>query len=161
MIRSSMIALALAAAAASCASTSSDTARADLTQSTTTTRSTTTTTPSPPPSSGASTTTTQSSTATTTAPAGEYTDAQLRGFIAASAAINPIISASGGQLTPEQITQVRAALTANNLDSDTYNAIAARMRSDTAFAARVQALNTASPSGSSADPSTPTTPNGQ
>lgn len=153
MIKASLIALACATMAASCASTD-DAPSASLTQSSTTTRSTTTTTTPATPASPSGATTSSSTTSETTtpatpaAPSGEYTDVQLRGFIAASAAINPIMTASNGQLTPEQITQVRDALTSNGLDSETYNGIASRMRSDTAFAARVQALQPAAPAAS-------------
>lgn len=143
MIRSSLFALALAAAAASCASTSDTQAASGSTSMSSQAAATT-----PAPAA-------QAQPATPTAPAetaapGEYTDAQLRGFVAASNIINPIMQASGGQLTPEQITQVRDALTSNGLDSDSYNAIASAMRTDMELAARVQALQTAEPAAPSA-----------
>lgn len=81
-----------------------------------------------------------------------FTDAQLRSFAAASAEIDPLnrnlASASAEQRT--QITgQIRAALERNNLDSDTYNAIAARAQSDRQLAARIAALHPQHPGGGS------------
>lgn len=85
----------------------------------------------------------------------EYTDAQLRGFVAASTAIRAAQPAAGAQPTPDQVAQIRAALESNGLDRDTYNAIATRMRTDAAFNTRVESLRNAS-GGASASSSTTT-----
>lgn len=85
----------------------------------------------------------------------EYTDAQLRGFVAASTAIRAAQPAAGAQPTPDQVAQIRAALESNGLDRDTYNAIATRMRTDAAFNTRVESLRNASV-GASASSSTMT-----
>ncbi len=85
----------------------------------------------------------------------EYTDAQLRGFVAASTAIRAAQPAAGAQPTPDQVAQIRAALESNGLDRDTYNAIATRMRTDAAFNTRVESLRNAS-GGASASSSTMT-----
>ena len=72
-----------------------------------------------------------------------YTDAQLRSFAAAARQIQPL-NAQLTSGTPAQrtaaATQVRTILQQNNLDSATYNAIAAQAQSDPAFAARISAL---------------------
>lgn len=85
----------------------------------------------------------------------EYTDTQLRGFIAASTAIRAAQPAAGAQPTPDQVAQIRAALESNGLDRDTYNAIATRMRTDAAFNTRVESLRNAS-GGATASSSTAT-----
>lgn len=73
-----------------------------------------------------------------------FTDAQLRSFSAAATAIQPL-NAQLQTATPEQrttiIAQIRAALTQNNLDGATYNAIAAQAQADPALAARITALS--------------------
>ncbi len=73
----------------------------------------------------------------------EFTDAQLRSFIAASTEINPL-SQSLGAATPEQqqaiAAQIRAALQTNNLSIEAYNGIASQAQSDPALAARINAL---------------------
>jgi hypothetical protein len=72
-----------------------------------------------------------------------FTDAQLTAFVAAAAEIDPI-SRSLATATPEQRTQateqIRAILTRHNIDSETYNAIAARAQTDAELAARITAL---------------------
>lgn len=77
------------------------------------------------------------------APAGTYTDAQLQSFVMAAAEINPIAQTLT-TATPEQrtaaATQIRGILSANNLDADTYNAIASQAQTDQALAARIAAL---------------------
>jgi hypothetical protein len=79
-----------------------------------------------------------------------FNDTTLRSFAAASVEIEPI-TRTLATATPEQRTQateqIRQILQRNNLDSATYNAIAARAQSDTAFAARIAALNRPNPSG--------------
>ncbi|MGD9966099.1 MAG: DUF4168 domain-containing protein [Hyphomonadaceae bacterium] len=79
-----------------------------------------------------------------------FTDATLRAFAAASVDIEPI-TRTLATATPEQRTQateqIRQILQRNNLDSATYNAIAARAQSDSTFAARIAALHQANPSG--------------
>ncbi|WP_395646436.1 DUF4168 domain-containing protein [Terricaulis sp.] len=76
-----------------------------------------------------------------------FTDAQLRSFAAAAFAIQPL-NAQLQTATPEQrpavVTQIRAILTQNNLDSTTYNAIAAQAQADPALAARITALSNGS-----------------
>lgn len=70
-----------------------------------------------------------------------YTETQLRAFVAASAEIAPVMdAANGAALNPTQVETIRGALTRNQIDSATYNAIAARTRTDAQFAARVNAL---------------------
>src|SRR5262245_32947898 len=70
-----------------------------------------------------------------------YTDAQLQAFAAASAEISTIQSqAHGAALNETQLNSIRTTLTQHNLDSATYNAIAARVRTDTALAQRVASL---------------------
>jgi hypothetical protein len=75
-----------------------------------------------------------------------FTDETLRAFAAASVEIDPI-SRTLASATPEQRTQateqIRQILQRNNLDSATYNAIAARAQSDPAFAQRIAALHRA------------------
>jgi len=85
----------------------------------------------------------------------EYTDAQLRSFVAASTAIRAAQPADGAQPTPDQVAQIRAALETNGLDRDSYNAIAQRMRTDAAFNTRIEALRTASGGASAAATTTP------
>jgi len=80
---------------------------------------------------------------TTPAAPATYTDAQLRSFAMAARQIQPL-NAQLTSGTPQQRTaaaaQVRTILQQNNLDSATYNAIAAQAQSDPAFAARISAL---------------------
>ena len=58
----------------------------------------------------------------------------------AAAQINPIAQGLT-TATPEQrteaATQIRSILTANNLDADTYNAIASQAQTDAALATRI------------------------
>ncbi len=74
---------------------------------------------------------------------GTYTDDQLRAFVAASTQIEPI-SRSLPTATAEQRTaatdQIRTILQTNNIDADTYNAIATQARTDAALSARISAL---------------------
>jgi hypothetical protein len=75
---------------------------------------------------------------------GAYTDAQLRAFAAASHDIQPLsaqLSSSDASTKSAAVAQVRAILTRNNLDSATYNAIAAQAQADPALAARIAALS--------------------
>lgn len=73
----------------------------------------------------------------------DFTDVQLRSFIAASIAIDPI-NRSLATATPEQrteaATQIRTILQQNNLTFEQYNGIASRAQADTALAARINAL---------------------
>lgn len=82
-----------------------------------------------------------------------FTDAQLQSFAAASVEIDPISRSLQGA-TPEAqataATQIRAILASNNLDSDTYNAIAAAAQADPALAQRIASLQTAGSGGASA-----------
>jgi len=74
----------------------------------------------------------------------DFTDMQLRAFIAASAEIEPLTPLLSG--APEEqaqaAEQVRAILTRNSLDIETYNGIAAQARTNAELQARLQALNT-------------------
>jgi hypothetical protein len=74
---------------------------------------------------------------------GSVTDAQLHAFAAASLEIDPI-SRAAASAPPEQrqqaATQIRAILARHNLDSETYNGIAARAQTDAALAARIAQL---------------------
>lgn len=109
--------------------------------------------PATPPAQAQPATPAQSSTPATPA---TYTDAQLRSFAAASVEIDPISRSLQGA-TPEAraaaATQIRASLTRHNIDSTTYNAIAAAAQSDAALAARVAALQT--PQAGEAAPAAP------
>ena len=73
-----------------------------------------------------------------------FSDETLRAFAAASIEIDPISRSLAGQ-TPEQQTQateqIRQILQRNNIDSATYNAIAARAQADPALAARIASLH--------------------
>jgi hypothetical protein len=73
-----------------------------------------------------------------------FTDETLRAFAAASVEIDPI-SRNIATQTPEQraasTEQIRQILQRNNLDSATYNAIAARAQADPALASRIASLN--------------------
>jgi hypothetical protein len=72
-----------------------------------------------------------------------FTDAQLRSFAAATQEINPIASTLS-TATPEQrataTEQIRGILARNEMDVDTYNAIATQARSDPALAERIRSL---------------------
>ncbi|MBX3430907.1 MAG: DUF4168 domain-containing protein [Hyphomonadaceae bacterium] len=72
-----------------------------------------------------------------------FADANLRAFAQASVEIDPI-TRDLGTATPEQqaqaTTQIREILERNNLDSTTYNAIAARAQAEPAFAQRIQTI---------------------
>jgi len=72
-----------------------------------------------------------------------FSDDSLRAFAQASIEIQPITNGLA-TATPEQrdaaTEQIRQILARNNLDSASYNAIAARAQSDQAFAQRVQDL---------------------
>ncbi|WP_395646435.1 hypothetical protein [Terricaulis sp.] len=73
-----------------------------------------------------------------------YTDAQLRSYAAASAEVEHINSGLGASPSAsartQADTQIGAVLQRNNLDRTTYDAIAARARTDTALSARIAAL---------------------
>jgi hypothetical protein len=77
-----------------------------------------------------------------------FTDAQLRSFASASAEIDPISralpSASAEQRTAPA-AQIRTILQRNNIDSATYNAIAAQAQRDPALVARINGLRTSAP----------------
>jgi len=77
-----------------------------------------------------------------------FGDDSLLAFARASIEIQPITD-SLATATPEQRTQateqIRQILERNNLDSATYNAIAARAQSDQALAARIQDLHRQAP----------------
>jgi hypothetical protein len=72
-----------------------------------------------------------------------FTDAQLRSFAAATQEINPI-AGTLSTATPEQrataTEQIRGILARNEMDVDTYNAIAAQARSDPALVERIRSL---------------------
>jgi hypothetical protein len=73
------------------------------------------------------------------------TDDQLRRFVAASLEIAPITAdlATASEVEREQASaQIGALLLAHDIDSNFYNAIAARAQSDEALAARISALQT-------------------
>lgn len=96
-----------------------------------------------------------------------YSDAQIQAFAAASLEIDPI-NRTLATASPDQqataATQIRAILERNNLDGNTYNAIATQAQTDTALAARIAAAQTAQPQsetgeGPATEPeSAPTTP---
>jgi hypothetical protein len=77
------------------------------------------------------------------APVGSYSDAQLQSFIAASREIDPI-NAQLATATPEQraaaTEQIRAILTRNNIDANTYNSIAAQAQANAELANRIRTL---------------------
>lgn len=79
-----------------------------------------------------------------------FSDETLRAFAAASLEIDPISRALTGQ-TPEQqaqaTEQIRQILQRNNIDSATYNAIAARAQTDPTLAARIASLHRAEEAG--------------
>jgi hypothetical protein len=86
----------------------------------------------------------------------EFTDAQLQGFLAAGAEIQPL-NQQLATATPEQRTvlaeQIRASLTRHNLTIEQFNGIAAQAQTDTERAARLTALNTpAAPAGTEETP---------
>jgi hypothetical protein len=87
-------------------------------------------------------------TAQTSTASGTYTDAQLRSFAAASREIDPLnhqlTTATPAQRTAV-IAQIRDILQRHNIDSATYNAIAAQTQTDPALAARIAAMNTTEP----------------
>jgi hypothetical protein len=72
-----------------------------------------------------------------------FTDAQLRSFAAATQEINPI-AGTLSTATPEQRTsaaeQIRGILARNDLDVETYNAIATQARADPALAERIRSM---------------------
>jgi hypothetical protein len=77
-----------------------------------------------------------------------FTDAQLQAFVAASAEIDPLnrqIATAPAEQRAEIGAQIRAALSRNNLDIDTYNGIAARAQIDQALGARIAQLRAAQP----------------
>jgi hypothetical protein len=83
-----------------------------------------------------------------------FTDAQLQGFVRASAQIDPLnrqLATATGDQRQQIAAQIRTLLEQNNLDLQTYNVIAARSQSDPQLAARLNAIRTAaqpqSPSG--------------
>lgn len=97
----------------------------------------------------------------TQATATTHTDAQIQAFAAANAEIEPISrslpNASATQRT-EAAGQIRAILQRHNLDSNTYNSIAAHAQTDTALAARINAARPA-PAQPAAPETTPPTQN--
>lgn len=81
--------------------------------------------------------------ATAPADAASFTEDQLRAFAAASAEIDPIsraVPTMSAEQRAEAATRIQAILQQNNLDSDTYNAIASRAQTDATLAARIDAL---------------------
>jgi hypothetical protein len=100
-------------------------------------------------------------TAPAQATAATYTDAQIQAFAAASAEIDPISrslpTASATQRT-EAAARIRTVLQQHNLDSNTYNSIAAQAQTDTALAARINAARPA-PAQPAAPETTPPTQN--
>ncbi len=79
-----------------------------------------------------------------------FSDESLRAFAAASLEIDPISRtlATGAPEQQAQATeQIRQILMRNNLDSASYNAIAARAQADATFAARIQDLHRDNTSG--------------
>lgn len=85
----------------------------------------------------------QSKQSTPQAQASAYSDAQLRAFAAASTEIEPISRALPGASAEQRTAaagQIRGILQRHNIDSATYNAIAAQAQTDAALAARINAL---------------------
>lgn len=83
------------------------------------------------------------------AQADAISDAELRSFANAMAAVQPIAEASGGAPTPEQQAQMAAAIEASGLALERFNAISTAVSSDPIVRARVQlAATDPSPAGS-------------
>lgn len=84
---------------------------------------------------------------------GAYTDAQLQAFAAASAEIDPInqsLANASDEQRAQATERIRAILQQNNLDVETYNAIAARAQADPALAAQIAALRSPDSGGGAA-----------
>ena len=89
------------------------------------------------------------------AQASAYSDAQLRAFAAASTEIDPISRALPDASTEQRSAaagQIRSILQRHNIDSATYNAIAAQAQTDAALAARINALRAPAPAQPSPTP---------
>lgn len=81
----------------------------------------------------------------------EISDAELRSFAAAMAAVQPIAEASNGAPTPEQQAQMAAAIEASGLALERFNAISTAVSTDAVVRARVElAAADPSPAGSPA-----------
>jgi biotin synthase-like enzyme len=79
-----------------------------------------------------------------------FTDAQLRSFIAASIEIQPINATLASGTDAERAAaaeQIRGILQRNNLNIETYNGIAAQIRSNPELQTRLNALAQTAPSG--------------
>jgi hypothetical protein len=75
-----------------------------------------------------------------------FTDAQISAFATASAEIDPIsrgLASATAEERAQSTQQIRDILARNNLDADTYNAIATAARADQALAARIEAARPA------------------
>lgn len=75
----------------------------------------------------------------------EFTDAQLRAFVAAGEEIQPLNEQLQTAPTDQRATiaaQIRAALENNNLTIEQFNGIAAQAQTDPELAARINALRT-------------------
>jgi hypothetical protein len=76
---------------------------------------------------------------------GAYTEAQLQAFAAASLEVDPIsrsLPSANAEQRTQATVQIREILQRHNIDSQTYNAIAARAQTDPALAQRIAALQT-------------------
>jgi hypothetical protein len=79
-----------------------------------------------------------------------FTDAQLRSFIAASIEIQPINATLASGTDAERAAaaeQIRGILQRNNLNIETYNGIAAQIRSNPELQTRLNTLAQTAPSG--------------
>ncbi|MBY0566468.1 MAG: DUF4168 domain-containing protein [Hyphomonadaceae bacterium] len=79
-----------------------------------------------------------------------FSDAQLRSFIAASIEIQPINATLASGTDAERAAaaeQIRGILQRNNLDIETYNGIAAQIRSNPELQTRLNTLAQTAPSG--------------
>ncbi len=76
-------------------------------------------------------------------------DAELRSFVTAMQAIEPIAAASGGTPNAEQQGQMAAAIEASGLELDRFNAISTAVSTDAVLRARANlAVTEPSPAGS-------------
>jgi predicted transcriptional regulator len=79
----------------------------------------------------------------------DISDAELRSFVNAMQAVQPIAEASGGAPSPEQQAEMAAAIEASGLPLERFNAISTAISTDAVLRARAELAATApSPAGS-------------
>lgn len=84
-----------------------------------------------------------------TVQADAISDAELRSFATAMAAVQPIAAAAGGSPSPEQQAQMAAAIGSSGLSLERFNAISTAISQDGVVRARVElAATEPSPAGS-------------